>query len=412
MGLHRFKPIPSGRMGLLWTLSTIRDGVIIEYGCMGHMLYSGVTLKRAGIDNACHLYSTHINETDVSLGDTSRLEKLVKNIVKNNKPKAIFLMPSSVPELIGVDIKSIQKKLKQLYPDIHILYFGSGGFDKVKHNGVQEALTQLVKALTIDCNRSPSPTFNIIGSCADLFRFESDTEEIIRLVRGALGIEPLCILSSDTSIETIKQMGKAHINIVIRQEGKQAAKELKKRFNTPYIEGRPYGIDGTEVWLKEIAQILNMNVNPQFLAKEKNNALKSISIVKPNFKHIIHSSPKQASISIGGHVDVVQGILEFACKELSFIKSKCWCDNIDMQNDEIPYFTEKEWTEVVSEHTDGWLMASGEALKWSNNDLSLQIANPDIKWRIYPYEPPFVGFKGAVNLANLWINSYEAKHGH
>jgi len=49
MGLHRFKPIPSGRMGTLWTIASIRDGVVIEFGCMGHMLYSSVTLERTGV---------------------------------------------------------------------------------------------------------------------------------------------------------------------------------------------------------------------------------------------------------------------------------------------------------------------------------------------------------------------------
>jgi nitrogenase molybdenum-cofactor synthesis protein NifE len=64
MGLHRFKPLPSGRMGILWTLATIRDAALVEFGCMGHMLYSGVTLKRAGVHDACRLYSTHIDETE------------------------------------------------------------------------------------------------------------------------------------------------------------------------------------------------------------------------------------------------------------------------------------------------------------------------------------------------------------
>jgi hypothetical protein len=50
-------------------------------------------------------------------------------------------------------------------------------------------------------------------------------------------------------------------------------------------------------------------------------------------------------------------------------------------------------------------MASGEALDWAGLGTDLQISNPDTKWRLNPYEPPFVGFHGAIYLANLWINS-------
>lgn len=68
MGLHKFKPIPSVRMGILWTLASIKDAALIEYGCMGHMLYARAFLNRAGIPKACSLYSTHIDETDIALG--------------------------------------------------------------------------------------------------------------------------------------------------------------------------------------------------------------------------------------------------------------------------------------------------------------------------------------------------------
>jgi nitrogenase molybdenum-iron protein alpha/beta subunit len=81
-----------------------------------------------------------------------------------------------------------------------------------------------------------------------------------------------------------------------------------------------------------------------------------------------------------------------------------------MADDEIPYFSEKEWMPVVKNHEKGYLMFSGEALKWAGKNTQLQIANPDIGWRLHPYEPPFVGYRGAVNLVNLWVNEYTLTH--
>ncbi len=92
MGIHKFKPPMSGRMGVLWTLASIRDAALIEYGCMGHMQYGRMFLNQAGISRGCKLYSTHIDETDISLGDTRRLNRTIAQIVERDKPKIIFFV--------------------------------------------------------------------------------------------------------------------------------------------------------------------------------------------------------------------------------------------------------------------------------------------------------------------------------
>lgn len=404
MGLHRFKPLPAGRMGILWTLATIRDTALVEFGCMGHMLYSGVTLKRAGVHDACKLYSTHIDETDIALGGTERLNHTIANVVKHDHPRVIFLVPSSIPEVIGTDISALCKELQPEYPGVRLLPFGHGGFNVTQHRGVQEALLLLAKMLTSDVKRTPQPTYNIIGSCADLFRFQADAGELARMMEGAYGIKPLCVMTSDTSIEEIENMGGAHINLVIRREGESAAKYLEQRFGTPYLLGRPYGIEGTTRWLKEIAQISDLTADAAFLKAQREICRKQLASVMPSFKHIVRAHPKEAVLSLGGHTDVVRGILSFGCGELALVKGTCWCDCPDMNSEDIPYFSEDEWTRAIQEHKKGHLMASGEALEWAGRNIELQISNPDTKWRLHPYEPPFLGFHGAVHLANLWIN--------
>ena len=93
MGLYKFRPPFSGRMGTLWTLAPIRGAVLLEYGCMGHMNYARVFLSRAGVPDACKLYSTHIDETDIALGGTERLERAVAAVAQRDKPPVLFLLP-------------------------------------------------------------------------------------------------------------------------------------------------------------------------------------------------------------------------------------------------------------------------------------------------------------------------------
>jgi len=82
MALHKFSPPMSGRMGILKTLASIRDSVVIEYGCMGHMMYGRMFLNKAGVSGLAKTYSTHIDEADISLGDTTRLNKAIAEIVR------------------------------------------------------------------------------------------------------------------------------------------------------------------------------------------------------------------------------------------------------------------------------------------------------------------------------------------
>ena len=412
MGLHRFKPMPSGRMGIFWTLSGIKEAAVIEFGCMGHNLYSGADLRRAGIYEGfgAPLYTTYIDETDISLGDTSRLDATIRQVIANDKPKVIFLQPSAVPEVIGTDLFAVANELQSDFPETRLLPIGHGSFAISQHKGVQEALLALVKALPLDIDRSENPTYNIIGSCPDLFRYKADAGEIIRLMDGAFGMKPCCILSSDASISSIEEMGSANVNLVIRREGLPAAELLQKRFGTPYVLGRPYGIKGTSQWLNDVGASLERSPDKGFTESEENLALDQIDNANYTLEGNAWSYPQEAAISIGGHADVVKGVLHFATKEMPLKVGTFWCDCPEMADDEIPYFSEEQWIPVVKNHDKGYLMFSGEALKWAGKNTQLQITNPDIGWRIHPYEPPFVGYRGAVNLVNLWVNEYTLTH--
>lgn len=71
----------------------------------------------------------------------------------------------------------------------------------------------------------------------------------------------------------------------------------------------------------------------------------------------------------------------------------------------IPYFTEEQWMQAIQAQKKELLMASGEALGWADRNRTPQIANPDTRRRLNPYVSPFVGFRGALHLIDLWLNA-------
>lgn len=372
---------------------------------MGHMMYSGVTLENTGVRRGAKRYSTHIDETDIALGGTDKLAATIAHVVAQDHPRVIFLLPSSIPQVIGTDLFAEARVLQKEYPDTLLLPFGQGGFDAAQHRGVEEALLRLVQALAREGEKTRRPTFNLIGSCADLFRFQADAAELLRIMEGAFGMKPLCILTSDTSVADIEGMGGAHLNLVIRREGEPAAKYLQERFGTPYLLERPYGFQGTARWVETIAQALGITPDQEFVDRQRDEGGTLLRDITLTLRHLVRDHTEEIRLSVGAHADVARGILDFGCGELGLPKGACWCDSPHMAADDIPYFTEDQWAQAVQMHQKGLLMASGEALRWGGKSPALQIANPDTKRRLNPYVPPFMGFRGALHLLDLWINA-------
>ena len=412
MGLHRFKPLPSGRMGIFWTLSSIREAAVVEFGCMGHNIYSGGLLRRGGIYEGygASLYTTYIDETDVAMGDFARLEHTLKELIPNENPKAIFLQPSAVPEVVGMDMFAIAKMIQSDF-DVPLIPIGHGSFAISQHKGVEAALREIAEVMPRDTERSKVPSYNIIGSCPDLFNVGPDALEIERMLKGAFDLERNCVFSSDCSVTELFDLGKAHINVVIRQEGIAAAKVLEKKFGTPWVFGRPYGIKGSTKWLESVGEVLGREPDKKFVEAEEKLLKLQMDMPYRTLETNHWQYPDEAVLTMGGHYDVVKGIAEFASKELPMDLGPLWCDCPEMGDENIPYYTEKEWAPIVKAHEKGYLMFSGEALYWAKKNTQLQIANPDIGWRLHPYGAPFVGYRGAIHLINLWINEYVLKHG-
>ena len=74
MSLTRFLPTPSDRMGILWSLLPIDGCVVLEYGPAGTTHFSMSLFGELGESQQDRLFTTHMSEDDVVMGDVSRLE--------------------------------------------------------------------------------------------------------------------------------------------------------------------------------------------------------------------------------------------------------------------------------------------------------------------------------------------------
>ena len=91
MSLVRFLPVPSDRMGMLWSLLTIAEALVLEYGPSGTTHYSMGLYGNLGVQVMNRLFTTHLSEDDVIMGDVKRLEDSILELDKMYRPKVVFV---------------------------------------------------------------------------------------------------------------------------------------------------------------------------------------------------------------------------------------------------------------------------------------------------------------------------------
>lgn len=114
---------------------------------------------------------------------------------------------------------------------------------------------------------------NILGIFTLGFHNTHDCRELKRLLSD-LGIEINEILPEGGSIENIRNLPKAHFNIVpYREIGLMTAVYLKNEYNMPYISTTPMGILNTAQFIREIEKILKDEIHNPLYSKQISDIL-------------------------------------------------------------------------------------------------------------------------------------------
>ena len=402
MEFYKSFPIPSDRMGEIWTLSSIKDAYIIEFGPAGTTHFAIEGIMQFNGDHKANVYTTHIDESDISLGSHERLEKAIVEIDSTYSPKYIFIMASSISAIIGTDIESVCFEME---PKVKakLIPITSGGFSGDYTVGVEKTLQLLCKQIV---QKAPVKTksYNIVGNNVDSYKFLADCEEIKGILKQGFDLEPNTIFTAYTSIDELEQAGAAQLNLVFRGEGLKAAQTLEKDHDIPYIYGRPYGMEGTLSWIKSLEEQLQASVNQNYINEKMSLVRKHMM----SYRFMTRQLESKSVILVGDY-DIVVGLADFVDElgltvEHIFVKHNLskkvreylpqkWKTKIKFN------LSEQEIEEHLNENPFYLLLADGSTLLLPNKSkLQFQIANPNLtKHNIYPYTP-FVGFNGALFL--------------
>ena len=266
MSLCRFYPPASDRMAIIWSLMPVKDAIVLEYGPAGTTHFGGGLYSSLGISLHQSLFTTHISEDDVIMGDVTRLEN---EIDETYAPKVIFVVASAVVAVIGTDIRGVCRYMQEKV-NAKLVAFEDGGFRGDYTYGLRAVYKLLAEQIAKDIDNSDlkeEKTYQIIGASAGSYRIRSDVWELQQLMSEAFGWKCRMVMGLETDVKHLETAGAAGLNLVIRQEALAAGTILNERFGTPFVYGAPYGYQGTLNWLQQISEVIGEPINEELLAR-------------------------------------------------------------------------------------------------------------------------------------------------
>ena len=394
MSLVRFLPTPSERMGIIWSLLAVQGAIVLEYGPAGTTHYSMGLYGGLGLRFQNRMFTTHMSEDDVVMGDVTRLEDAIVELDKSYAPKVIFVVASSVTAVIGTDIKGVCRYM-QNEVKAKLVAFEQGGFRGDYSIGLAETYKLLVRNLPKKDVAQEAGVYNIIGASAWRYRMASDIWEVKSLLDEALGLSCNACLCCDTSVEELEDMGLAQVNIVLGNEGLAAAKYLQEKFGTPYVYAVPYGYNGTLSFLAQVGEAVGREPDSMVLLRlqTKEKSLSRLSL----FTMMGNNKPKKAVVK--GDYDLVQGVSAFLEQGGITVLHKMCAHSLkaiaEPAADVEAYAEESDWLQVIRGLQDTLILADDVALLQADADnTKVLISAPFINSAVATHLP-FMGEKGA-----------------
>lgn len=218
-------------------------------GCTGN--YTGYDEPR-WYGSESKIFCSGLREIDAVLGND---EKLIRNILKTGElvhPTIYTVVGSPVPMVIGTDTKGIAHEL-EVTTGVPAFGFDTNGLG-LYHTGVSDAMCRLIHRFTEKSDTKVERGINILGTTPlDLSANENAQDLKNRLEDW--GFNVLGQMMMGASIEQIRNLDQAVVNLVVTSSGLEAAKLLEKKFSIPYVVGMPLASDtGVKELLEQTIQ--------------------------------------------------------------------------------------------------------------------------------------------------------------
>lgn len=212
--------------GVALTASYIEDVAMLVVGTSECTYYTKVFSNHRQKDKD-KVYSLVLKEKNIVFGAEEKVKEAVKYIKEMENPAGICIVTTCVPELIGEDYDGIVYELEDEL-NIPVFVIKTEHYKCNSHiPGMRRTLAALGKVME---NSSEKNGVNILGHRA----IGIENTELYGILEKN-NIEINTIIPSKCKMEEIKKAPKAKLNIVTDMIALDLAKDMERKFNTPYL---------------------------------------------------------------------------------------------------------------------------------------------------------------------------------
>jgi nitrogenase molybdenum-iron protein alpha chain len=238
-------------------LGPTRDILNLTHGPIGCGFYSWLTRRnqtRAEKDDQnfmTYCFSTDMQEEEIIFGGEKKLRQAIQEAYDNFKPKAIGVFSTCPVGLIGDDVHSVCKEMKEKL-GINIFGFSCEGYKGVSQSaGHHIANNQLFKHVIGEDDTPDDHPFkiNLLGE----YNIGGDAFVIDDLLNRC-GIKLKTTFSGNSTYDGFANSHVADLNCVMCHRSiNYIADMIEKKFGVPWIKVNFIGAEGTAKSLRKIA---------------------------------------------------------------------------------------------------------------------------------------------------------------
>ncbi|MFQ3632908.1 nitrogenase component I subunit alpha [Roseiflexus sp.] len=376
----------------------VKDAIQLTHGPIGCAFFSwGYRPHLADSDfHIKYTFVTDMNETNIVFGGE---KKLLQSIIEANAEfpdaKAVFVYNTCSTALIGDDGRDVAKQAEAIIGK-PVVFFECEGFRGVSqsmghHVGNETIFRQLVGSVEPEGDFSRS--INIIGD----YNIKNDIRTFEYLFE-ALGLQIVARFTGNVSVDDLKIMHKAALNIVhCQRSATYIADMMKDKYGTPYINVTLWGIKNMAQALRETAAFFGLEARAEeVIARETARIQPSIDAYRQRLQG------KRAFIYQGGPrvwhwIELLRELgIETETAATTFGHTddyeKIFSQIVDgalvVDNPNVP-----EIEEILTHHRPD-LFISGNKERY----LAYKLGVPFVNGHTYD-TGPYAGFVGMVNFA-------------
>lgn len=235
----------------------IQDAAVVEHGpagCSGDIPgrnivgRSGRKKRKLPVHNLNYI-NTNLTEKDMIYGGTEKLRNAIREAKRRFDPKAIFVTTTCASAIIGDDVEGICNSIEKEIGIPVVAVFCEGFRTKIWATGFDAAYHGILRKIVKHHQKKEPDLVNIIN-------FQG--KDIFTELLGRIGLKVNYIVPY-TKISELECVSKAAATLQICATlGTYFAAGLEEHFGVPEVKSPPpYGIAGTDSWLRELGKIVH-----------------------------------------------------------------------------------------------------------------------------------------------------------